>query len=71
MSDAPAEYIEKLLGAIVGIEIPIARLEGKLKASQDEAVRDRMGTVHGLQALAGAGDMALLVAGALDRKEGL
>ena len=37
--------------AIVGIELPIARLEGKLKASQDEAVRDRLGTVEGLRGL--------------------
>lgn len=50
-SDAPSDYIEKLLRAIVGIEIPIDRLEGKLKASQDEAVRDRLGTVEGLRGL--------------------
>ncbi|MGJ9416598.1 FMN-binding negative transcriptional regulator [Massilia sp. CMS3.1] len=51
VKDAPADYIDKLLRAIVGIEIPIARLEGKLKASQDEAVRDRLGTVEGLRGL--------------------
>lgn len=34
VSDAPGEYIDRLLGAIVGIEIPIARLVGKWKASQ-------------------------------------
>jgi transcriptional regulator len=51
VSDAPSDYIDKLLRAIVGIEIPIERLEGKLKASQDEAVRDRLGTVEGLRGL--------------------
>ena len=51
VGDAPADFIDKLLRAIVGIEIPIDRLEGKLKASQDEAVRDRMGTVEGLHRL--------------------
>jgi transcriptional regulator len=51
VGDAPADYIDKLLRAIVGIEIPIERLEGKLKASQDEAVRDRIGTVEGLRGL--------------------
>jgi predicted FMN-binding regulatory protein PaiB len=35
--------------AIVGIENPIDRLEGKRKASQDEALPDRLGTVRGLQ----------------------
>jgi transcriptional regulator len=51
VADAPADYIDKMLRAIVGIEIPIERLEGKLKASQDEAVRDRIGTVEGLRGL--------------------
>ena len=49
VADAPASYIDKLLGAIVGIEIPIDRLEGKLKASQDEALQDRRGTVAALR----------------------
>lgn len=49
VGDAPADYIDKLLRAIVGIEIPIYRLEGKLKASQDEDLQDRVGTVSGLQ----------------------
>jgi len=51
------------LRAIVGIEIPIDRLEGKLKASQDEALRDRLGTVRGLweQSSDEAGSMADLV----------
>lgn len=51
VKDAPADYIDKLLRAIVGIEMPIDRLDGKLKASQDEAVRDRLGTVAGLRGL--------------------
>ena len=41
VSDAPADYIEKMLGAIVGIEIPIERLEGTHKASQNRDARDR------------------------------
>lgn len=49
VSDAPTSYVDKLLRAVVGIEISIDRLEGKLKASQDELVQDRHGTVLGLQ----------------------
>lgn len=49
IGDAPAEYIDKLLRGIVGIEISIDRLEGKLKVSQDEDLQDRIGTVSGLQ----------------------
>jgi transcriptional regulator len=48
VADAPSSFIDKLLRSIVGIEIPIDRLEGKLKASQDEAYLDRVGTVRGL-----------------------
>ncbi|MCV0441430.1 MAG: FMN-binding negative transcriptional regulator [Hydrogenophaga sp.] len=49
VSDAPAAYIDRMLRAIVGIEIPIDHLEGKLKVSQDEALPDRTGTVDGLR----------------------
>lgn len=48
LSDAPAGYIEKKLRAIVGIELTIDHLEGRLKVSQDEAREDRLGTVEGL-----------------------
>jgi len=61
VSDAPADYVAKKLRAIVGIEITIDQLEGRLKVSQDEEREDRLGTVEGLmqefsapaQALAG------------------
>lgn len=48
VSDAPEEFIQRLLGAIVGIEIPITEITGKWKVSQDEALVDRLGTVRGL-----------------------
>lgn len=41
VSDAPAEFIEKTMQAIVGIEIPIDRLEGKIKNSQNRDNEDR------------------------------
>jgi transcriptional regulator len=52
VGDAPHAFIDQFLRAIVGIAIPIDRLEGKRKASQDEALADRLGTVQGLRALA-------------------
>lgn len=62
-TDAPETFIRKLVRAVVGIEIPIDRLEGKLKASQDEALQDRQGTVQGLAAVGSenASAMARLV----------
>ncbi|HUX33137.1 MAG TPA: FMN-binding negative transcriptional regulator [Gemmatimonadaceae bacterium] len=49
VADAPADFIEGLLGAIVGIEIPIVRLTGKWKASQNRPDGDRDGVVEGLR----------------------
>lgn len=49
VADAPADYIGALLRAVVGIEISIDWLEGRLKVSQDEDRADRLGTVQGLQ----------------------
>lgn len=68
VGDAPPAFIDQFLRAIVGIEIPMDRLEGKRKASQDEALPDRLGTVQGLRALATdqAAAMADLVAQAID-----
>ena len=67
VGDAPRSFIDKLMQAIVGIEIPIDRLEGKLKASQDEAIQDRQGTVRGLRKETGdeAAAMADLVSKAI------
>ncbi|MBG7620736.1 FMN-binding negative transcriptional regulator [Herbaspirillum sp. AP02] len=48
MSDAPAEFTDTLLQAIVGIEIEITRLEGKRKLSQNKEVRDIIGAGQAL-----------------------
>ena len=49
VDDAPADYVQGLLRGIIGIEIPIARLEGKWKLSQNRPVEDRQGAIDGLQ----------------------
>lgn len=69
LADTPPDFVDQLMRAIVGIEIPIDRLDGKLKASQDEAWADREGTVRGLRAAASqaAHAMADLVQQAMDR----
>ncbi|MGB7182757.1 MAG: FMN-binding negative transcriptional regulator [Burkholderiaceae bacterium] len=48
VSDAPVDYIDKMLDAIVGIEIPIRSLQGKWKVSQNKQAADRLGTIAGL-----------------------
>jgi len=59
-SDAPADYIDQMLRAIVCIEIPLSSLTGKWKLSQNRPAADRDGVVHGLRDGAGAAqqDMA-------------
>ncbi|HEY0720345.1 MAG TPA: FMN-binding negative transcriptional regulator [Gammaproteobacteria bacterium] len=48
VSDAPQEYIERLLPSIVGIEIVITRLSGKYKMSQNQVAQNRAGVIAGL-----------------------
>lgn len=55
VGDAPDDYIERMLGAIVGIEIPVRSIEGKWKMSQNRQPADRAGVAAGLRA---AGDPA-------------
>jgi transcriptional regulator len=63
VSDAPADFIARMLGAIVGIEIPIESLTGKWKVSQNRTAPDRLGVVTGLMGRddAQAAEMAALV----------
>lgn len=49
VSDAPADYVNTMLKAIVGIEIPIRRLQGKWKMSQNRLPADRAGVIAALQ----------------------
>ena len=49
MTDAPQEYIEQMLAAIVGLEIEISRIVGKWKLSQNKEERDRIGAAEELR----------------------
>lgn len=50
VSDAPDDYVQQLLRAIVGIEIAVHSLQGKWKISQNRSEADRSGVADGLQA---------------------
>jgi transcriptional regulator len=50
VSDAPDDYIQTMLRAIVGIRIPVTHLVGKWKVSQNRSEADRLGVASGLQA---------------------
>lgn len=49
VGDAPADYLSAQMKAIVGIEIPIGRIEGKWKMSQNKDAADRAGVVAGMR----------------------
>ena len=50
IDDAPPDYIDKMLRAIVGIELVVERWEGVCKMSQNRTETDRAGVVQGLLA---------------------
>lgn len=49
VADAPADYIDAQVRAIAGLEIPVSRIEGKWKASQNQPQANRHGVVKGLR----------------------
>jgi len=48
VTDAPADFIKAQLGGIVGLRMPISRLDGKRKMSQNRNLADRAGVINGL-----------------------
>ena len=59
VDDAPADYLVSQMKGIVGVEIPIDRIEGKWKVSQNRPAADRAGVVEGLR---GGGEQAEIIA---------
>jgi transcriptional regulator len=59
VEDAPDDFIAARIKAISGLQIPIARIEGKWKVSQNRSDADRAGVAAGL----GDHPMAALVRG--------
>ncbi|MHA6162882.1 FMN-binding negative transcriptional regulator [Pseudomonas sichuanensis] len=52
VADAPADYLDGMLRAIVGIRLPITRLQGARKLSQNRSAQDIAGVRAGLAASA-------------------
>ena len=49
VADAPSAYVEQLLGAIVGIEIEIEKIEGKFKLGQNRPEADQLNVIRELE----------------------
>lgn len=48
IEDAPEDFVERQLRLIAGVRVPIARIEGKRKMSQNRPEADRAGVAAGL-----------------------
>ena len=59
VTDAPADFVEKMVAAVVGIEISITELVGKWKVSQNRSAADRVGVIEGLEGEASASSVAM------------
>jgi transcriptional regulator len=57
VTDAPADYVDGQLARIVGVELPISRLEGKWKFDQRSSQQDRVGILAGLEASGTPGNL--------------
>ncbi len=67
MDDAPDDFIERLVQAVVGLELIITRLEGKWKISQNPPPQNQEGVIQGLEASDQPGSMEMA---ALMRRRG-
>jgi transcriptional regulator len=59
VTDAPPDYINGQLRAIVGVELTITTVEAKRKLSQNRSAADQAGTVAGLRAEPGLDSAAI------------
>ncbi len=49
VDDAPSDFVVAQMKGIVGVEIPISRIEGKWKMSQNRPEADRIGVLAGFR----------------------
>lgn len=71
VADAPERYIELLKKNLIGVELVIKRLEGKVKMSQEMRLGDRIGVIQGFNRLDSdvGREMAAIVQEQSDKKE--
>jgi transcriptional regulator len=48
VGDAPPDFVKAQLRGIIGVRMPIVRIEGKRKMSQNRSAEDRAGVIEGL-----------------------
>jgi transcriptional regulator len=68
VGDAPTDFVASQIKMIVGIEIPIVKIEAKWKVSQNRPAADRTGVVEGLKTE--GDDASLAMAALVDERRG-
>jgi transcriptional regulator len=53
VADAPTEFLDEMINAIVGIEMVITKLTGKWKISQNQSKSNKAGVINGLRERSG------------------
>lgn len=53
LEDVDSDYVQRMLGAVVGLEVRLTRVEAKAKMSQNRPPQDLHGIIDGLAALPG------------------
>jgi transcriptional regulator len=69
VTDAPEAYVAGMLRGIVGVRMPVGRLEGKWKLGQNRPEADVEGTIAGLRGRADAASAAVAGAMAARRRD--
>lgn len=59
LDEAPPDYAEKMLAAIVAIDMPVTRISGKWKISQNHPAAAQQGVLDGLHARADSGSLQM------------
>jgi transcriptional regulator len=67
VDDAPRDYIDAMLRAIVGVEVTVERIEAKRKLSQNRSSEDISGVIAGLNGSVAARSLADVMAAAADQ----
>jgi transcriptional regulator len=60
VSDAPGDFVDAQIKAIVGVEIEITAIAGKWKVSQNRPAADRAGVMAGLEAMGDEGSLEMM-----------
>lgn len=60
LDDAPPDYLQAMIGAVVGVEIALTQVDGKFKLSQNRSAADQAGVRDGLQRAGALATRALM-----------